>query len=89
MIALSFLFAMSMALANEPVATKTDILDEMTRRLLDGQMAPGNIETRLMALPPAERFEVIMFLRRSGLLTGKSLSVDRLLTMGSDTEVRH
>lgn len=86
MIKLSFVFAMSMALANEPVTTKSDILDEMTRTLLDGRMAPGNIESRLMELSPSERFEVIMFLRRSGLLTGKSLSVDRLLTNQSDTE---
>lgn len=86
MILLSIAFAASLATTNEQIATKADILNEMTQRLLDGESVPRNIETRLMVLEPAERFEVVVFLRRSGLLVGKSLSVDRLLGAREEME---
>lgn len=86
MMTMALVVALTLAGAAEPAETKADLLNEMTRRLLDGKPAPRNIETRLMALEPAERFEAVVFLRRSGLLSGKSLSVDRLLATEPDPE---
>ncbi len=53
----------------------------MTDRLLDGRGLPADVEAQVMRLSPPERFEAVIFLRRSGLLVGAPWSVDRLLAV--------
>lgn len=39
-----------------------------------------------MALPPAERIEVLIFMRRSGMLTGPGWTIDQLLAPSTKQE---
>lgn len=89
MTSLSAIFVMFVAFSNESEVNKGAIIKEMTERLLDGQVAPANIESRLMQLDLADRIEVVIFLRRAGLLSGRSLSVDRLLYEETEMEAPH
>lgn len=73
------ILALALAATDARADQKDRFIAEMTERLLAGQEAPRDLETRLLALEPAERFEAVVFLRRSGLLRGAPLSVDRLL----------
>lgn len=56
-----------------------DYRDRATQRLLDGQSLPPDYRFELMRMPPARRFEAIVFLRRSGLLTGPGWTAEDLL----------
>lgn len=71
--------ALTLVSMDAPTGRKELFITQMTDRLLAGQGVPPDLESQLMVLEPAERFEVVVFLRRSGLLTGAPLSVDRLL----------
>ena len=73
------ILALALAATDARAGQKDRFIAEMTERLLAGREAPKDLETRLLALEPAERFEAVVFLRRSGLLRGAPLSVDRLL----------
>ncbi|WP_294930106.1 hypothetical protein [uncultured Paracoccus sp.] len=73
------ILALALAATDARASSKDRFIAEMTERLLAGREAPKDLETRLLALEPAERFEVVVFLRRSGLLRGAPLPVDRLL----------
>lgn len=53
--------------------------DEMTAHLLEGGRLPPEYRYDLMQMPPPQRFEAIVYLRRSGLLTGPSWAVEDLL----------
>ncbi|TRW95510.1 hypothetical protein FNJ84_16150 [Paracoccus sp. M683] len=52
--------------------------DAMARLLAGDALAP-DYRQQLQGMPPSERVEAIIFLRRAGLLTGKSWRVDDLL----------
>ncbi|SFA45238.1 hypothetical protein SAMN04487972_1047 [Paracoccus halophilus] len=76
------LLLISVALANEPSetpVTREGLIREVTNLLLNGEALPPDLDARLMALAPADRIEVLIFLRRSGMLTGPSWSSERLL----------
>lgn len=55
------------------------LIREATGLLLAGESVPADIDARLMALSPADRIEVLIFLRRSGMLQGPGWTADRLL----------
>lgn len=75
-------FVMALAAAEPSVAgaARDALLAESQVWLLEGRGLPGDIESRLAALPPADRIEVIVFLRRSGLLTDIPWHAERLLS---------
>ncbi|RQP06244.1 MAG: hypothetical protein D1H97_08690 [Paracoccus sp. BP8] len=80
---------LSAALAAEPaggaVSTRDGLIREATGWLLNGESLPRDIDERLMRLPPADRIEVLIFLRRSGMLIGPGWTVDRLLAPAKPT----
>lgn len=55
------------------------MIAEATEWLLNGEPLPADMNTRLKRLAPADRARVVVFLRRSGMLTGPGWSVDDLL----------
>ncbi|QFG36666.1 hypothetical protein BDE18_0022 [Paracoccus pantotrophus] len=71
------------AFAAEPVPaglpTRDGLIREATDRLLYGEQLPADMGDRLMRLSPADRIEVLIFLRRSGMLAGPAWSIERLL----------
>lgn len=71
------------AMAAEPPetaqASRENLIREVTELLLSGGSLPADIDARLMAVPPAERIEVLIFLRRSGMMDGPGWTADRLL----------
>lgn len=60
-------------------SARDDLIQEATELLLSGEALPPDINLRLMELAPADRIEVLIFLRRSGMLTGPGWPIDRLL----------
>lgn len=70
----------------EPLFSKEDIISDAMERLLDGQDLPAETERRIRALPAHERLEVLIVLRRSGMLTGPIWPVDRILSPTEQTE---
>ncbi|MFI0396485.1 hypothetical protein [Paracoccus jiaweipingae] len=52
---------------------------DMTAHLLDGGRLPPDYRHVLMTMPPAQRFQAIVYLRRSGLLTGAAWAIEDLL----------
>lgn len=71
------------AMAAEPPetaqASRENLIREVTELLLSGDSLPADIDARLMAVPPVERIEVLIFLRRSGMMDGPGWTADRLL----------
>lgn len=61
-----------------------DFRDEATVLLLEGGTLPTDYRRQLLAMPPAERIEAIIFLRRAGLLTGQTWQIDQLLKPAAD-----
>lgn len=53
--------------------------EEASSWLLEGRDLPRDYRLRLLKMPPAERLQVIIFLRRSGLLVDKAWPLDDLL----------
>lgn len=47
--------------------------------LLAGQGLPRDFRRELAALDPVDRFAVVIWLRRSGLLTGPAIPLDEML----------
>lgn len=47
--------------------------------LLEGRSLPGDYRLQLLHMPPDERLQAIIFLRRSGLLTAAPWTLDELL----------
>ena len=71
--------------ANAP-PTRDSMIQDATDLLLSGEALPKDIELRLMQLAPAERIEVLIFLRRSGMLKGPGWPIDRLLAPSTRPE---
>lgn len=71
------------AMAAEPPetaqASRENLIREVTELLLSGGSLPADIDARLMAVAPVERIEVLIFLRRSGMMDGPGWTADRLL----------
>lgn len=70
----------------EAPSPKDAIIRDALDRLLDGVALAAETEQRIKELPPAERLEVLIVLRRSGMLTGPTWPAERLL--GPSVEVR-
>ena len=66
--------------------TRDGLIQEVTDLLLSGEALPPDMELRLMALLPAERIEVLIFMRRSGMLTGPGWTIDQLLAPSTKQE---
>ena len=66
--------------------TRDGLIEEATDLLLSGEALPPDIDLRLMELSPAERIEVLIFLRRSGMLTTPGWTIDRLLAPSTRPE---
>lgn len=49
----------------------TDFQAEINALLLDGLPLPPDYPHRLRAMPPAQRIEALIYLRRTGMLTGR------------------
>lgn len=80
-------FLLSATIAATPavaVDTREALIREATGWLLNGDGLPRDIDERLMRLAPADRIEVMVFLRRSGLLVGPGWDADRLLAPAKD-----
>ncbi|RDW12372.1 hypothetical protein [Paracoccus thiocyanatus] len=77
------LMILSAALAAEPAGqaapTRDGLIRDATQRLLYGEPLPADIDDQLMRLSPPDRIEVLIFLRRSGMLAGPAWSIERLL----------
>lgn len=59
--------------------TRDALIRDVTEYLLNGESLPADMDARLMALPPADRIEVLIFMRRSGMMTGPGWTAERLL----------
>lgn len=80
-------FLLSGALAAEPAPTRDVLMRDATEWLLNGEDLPRDIDERLMRLTPSDRIEVLVFLRRSGMMIGPGWSADRLLAPAKNKEV--
>lgn len=76
-------FLASAIASSEPARSATIALDDFTARasvmLLEGTQLPSDYRSELMALPPSERLQAIIFLRRSGLLQGDLWALEDVL----------
>lgn len=57
--------------------------DEATAWLLNGEPLPADYRARLMAMPPEARLQVLVFLRRAGLLTADAWALSDVLDPGA------
>lgn len=48
-------------------------------RMLAGQGLPRDFRRQLAALPPVDRFAVVIWLRRAGILTGPMIPIEDML----------
>lgn len=53
--------------------------EEASQWLIEGRDLPPDYRLRLLEMPPADRLQVIIFLRRSGLLVGQAWSLQDIL----------
>lgn len=53
--------------------------EEASAWLLEGEELPPDYRLRLLMMPPADRLQAIVFLRRAGLLTEGAWSLSDLL----------
>ncbi len=74
------------ALPGSAAPTRDGLIQEATDLLLSGEALPPDLDLRLMELPPAERIEVLIFMRRSGMLTGPGWTIDQLLAPSTKQE---
>lgn len=69
--------------ASDTDALATRGLEEFTRdtsvMLLEGRGLPADYRHRLLAMSPSDRLQAIIFLRRSGLLTGDLWTLEDVL----------
>lgn len=56
-----------------------EFAEEASEWLLEGRDLPRDYRIRLLQMPPDERLQAIVFLRRSGLLTTSAWPLDDLL----------
>lgn len=75
---LAFIYAVAIAAPSASTETR-HFIDRMIELLLDGENLPVDIKRQIMELDPNERFNAIIFLRRSGLLDGPAWPLDELL----------
>lgn len=68
--------------------TRDAIIRDAKERLLNGETLPPDLDERLMRLPPADRIEVLIFLRRSGMMNGPGWTSERLLAPARTGESR-
>ncbi|WP_233253277.1 hypothetical protein [Paracoccus binzhouensis] len=68
--------------------TRDAMIRDAKERLLNGEDLPPELDERLMRLPPADRIEVLIFLRRSGMMTGPGWTAERLLAPARTGESR-
>ena len=82
------LFLMSAALAagtpQVTPPTRDGLIADASDLLLTREPLHSDLDTRLMQISAADRIEVLVFLRRSGLLTGPGWTIDRLLAPQND-----
>lgn len=52
---------------------------EAQARMLAGQSLPRDFRRQLAALEPVDRFAVVIWLRRTGLLTGPAVPIEAML----------
>lgn len=88
MLIATLLMAAALAQA-EAVLPPTDLdrfTDEAKGWLLQGRPMPPDTRLRLLRMPPEDRLQAIIFLRRAGLMTGASWQVQDLLRPGAPDE---
>lgn len=75
------LLSLAAAALTTPVAAAdaSDLTQEATQWVLSGDSLPDDYLQRLADLSPDQRLLAIVFLRRAGLLTGATMSVETLL----------
>lgn len=54
-------------------------VDDAQARMLAGQGLPQDFRRRLAGMAPADRYAVVIWLRRAGLLTGPAIPIDEML----------
>lgn len=75
-----FLSVALVAASNVPPGQSADqMIAEATDWLLNGEALPPDVNLRLKRLAPMDRARVLVFLRRSGMMTGPEWTVDDLL----------
>lgn len=75
-----FALATGMAQAALPMPAGVEAFaDEATGWLLEGRRLPPDYRLRLLNMPPADRLQAIVFLRRAGLLSGTAWSLADVL----------
>lgn len=81
------LFVMVASVGGETIpADLGAFTEEASGWLLDGETVPRDYRTRLMRMPPPERLQAIVFLRRAGLLTDDAWSLVDILKPASVPE---
>lgn len=79
MIAGLFISGLLSAVVPDAGAEADRLINVATTLLLEGQPMSDEIIIGLPTLPAAERMKVLIFLRRSGLMTTPIWTVDRIL----------
>lgn len=80
--AVSVLFVMAAGLGQASAPMLPDVAsfaEEASGWLLDGEGLPPDYRLRLLRMEPAARLQIIVFLRRAGLLTDAPWSLDDIL----------
>lgn len=54
-------------------------VDDAQARMLAGQGLPRDFRRQLAGMEPVDRFAVVIWLRRAGLLTGAALPIEEML----------
>lgn len=79
MIAALLLSTMLSAAPADDTWTRDALIRDATERLLNGEDLPRDMDEKLLRLGPSDRIEVLIFLRRSGMMVGPAWGADRLL----------
>lgn len=77
---------LSWPLQQDATTALTQFRQQSEAKLLAGEALAPDYRQHLATLPPAERIEAIIFLRRIGLLTGRAWQVDDLLSPAVEVE---
>ena len=59
-------------------------VDDAQARMLAGQGLPQDFRRQLAGMAPVDRFAVVIWLRRAGLLTGPAIPIEEMLTLLPD-----
>lgn len=80
MIALLLASLIAGAPVQAEVGTATDaLIRQAIDQMLEGRELASETEAQIIALPAEERLKVLIVLRRSGMLTGPTWPVERIL----------